>query len=82
MAKAPIRVMKTEITIAKIGRSIKKREMFMDYDPALRPPPQPAVPAKVAVEATGAEVVGASFFCSTGLIVPFCAVTLAPGWAR
>src|SRR5690606_30369452 len=82
MAKAPTRVMKTETTIAKIGRSMKKREIFMDQVPALEPPPQPALAAKVADEAMGAVVTGACALTSSALMVPFWAVTFWPGRAR
>src|SRR5690606_37924851 len=82
MAKAPARVMKTEITIAKIGRSMKKREMFMNQVPAREPPPQPALATKVADEATGAEVTGASALASSASMVPLWAVTFWPGRAR
>ncbi len=82
MAKAPIRVIKTEITIAKIGRSMKKRDMFMNQVPAREPPPQPALATKVADEATGAVVTGASVLVCSALMVPFWAVTFWPGRAR
>src|SRR3546814_14522944 len=70
--------MKTGITDAKIGRSMKKEDMFMfDY-------PQRAAAAGVAMDAGGA-LAGSTALPScivAGLIWPAFAVTFCPGMAR
>ncbi|MNI33591.1 hypothetical protein D3C73_875490 [compost metagenome] len=55
----------------------------MNQVPAREPAPsQPALAAKVAVEATGAVVTGAWDLVSSALMAPFWAVTFWPGRAR